>query len=93
MESPLSQLPKDPEAEVTSPEEAAVVSQTIFKIKHALHELSPTQQMVFHLRHSQHLAIQEIASYLNCSESSIKKHLVRAITKLKRRFNPIVEEG
>jgi RNA polymerase sigma-70 factor (ECF subfamily) len=93
MESPLSHLPKEPEAGLASPEEATVVSQTISKIKSAIHDLSPKQQIIFHLRHTKHLAIGEIANYLNCSESSIKKQLVRGLTKLKKRFNPIVEEG
>lgn len=85
----LSDLPSEPEARDSSPEKSAIESQTLAQVKGALHMLSPKQRIIFDLRHLQHMAIKEIAGHVECSESTVKKHLQRAVSKLREQLEPL----
>ncbi|MDH5384723.1 MAG: RNA polymerase sigma factor [Candidatus Aminicenantes bacterium] len=85
----LSTLYKEPEAHDSSPEKSTIAALTIAQLKKALHVLSPKQRVIFDLRHMQHLAIKEIAAHIQCSESTVKKHLNRAVSKLRKKLEPL----
>ena len=53
-------------------------------IMSAMEKLSPSQNTAMVLRYFEDLSISEIARLMNCSEGSVKKHLFRAMDKLKR---------
>jgi RNA polymerase sigma factor (sigma-70 family) len=52
-------------------------------------ELLEGQQEIFDLRYTAHLEIKEIARYLDCSESTVKTQLGRAIEKLRDALQPV----
>jgi RNA polymerase sigma-70 factor (ECF subfamily) len=85
----LSDIHTEPEASSSSPEKSAIERQTIARLKNALHTLSPKQHIVFDLRHLQHMAIKEIAEHLQCSQSTVKKQLQRAVSKLRKQLEPL----
>lgn len=88
----ISEIPVEPESHDMSPDESVQVEQTLHLIKGAIQELSPKQRIIFDLRHSQHRNIKEIAELLNCSESSVKTHLLRSAAKLRKYLGPILGE-
>jgi RNA polymerase sigma factor (sigma-70 family) len=88
----LSDFPKEPEAQDSSPEKSAIASQTIAQVKNALHTLAPKQRMIFDLRHLQHMAIKEIAEHMQCSQSTVKTQLQRAVSKLRQHLEPLWRE-
>jgi len=53
-------------------------------LRKAIDKLSPKQKKVFILRHYHHFKIYQISQILNCSPSSVKTHLFRAIENLRR---------
>jgi len=62
-------------------------------IERCLCGLSPRQRMIFLLKHEQQLSIREIAVELHCTEGSVKTHLFRAVTALRRHFKgPALED-
>jgi RNA polymerase sigma-70 factor (ECF subfamily) len=64
------------------------------RIDRSLSGLSPRQRMIFLLKHDQQFSIREIAEQLRCTEGSVKTHLFRAVTALKRGFQePALEEA
>jgi len=85
----LSDFHIEPEAQDSSPEKSAIASQTIAQVKNALHILSPKQRVIFDLRHLQHMAIREIAEHLQCNQSTVKKQLQRAVSKLRKQLEPV----
>jgi RNA polymerase sigma-70 factor (ECF subfamily) len=85
----LSAFYSEPEAKDTSPEESAIAACAIAQLKKAVQALSPKQRVIFDLRHMQHLAIKEIAAHVQCSESTVKKHLNRAVSKLRKKLEPL----
>lgn len=52
-------------------------------INKSMHFLTPTQQLVFRLRHQQGLSTKEAASHMQCSESNIKKQLFLALNRIR----------
>lgn len=85
----LSDFPAEPEAQNSCPEKSAMASQTISQVKNALYRLAPKQRVIFDLRHLQHMAIKEIAEHLECSQSTVKKQLQRAVSKLRQHLEPL----
>ena len=85
----LSDLPSEPAARDSSPEKSAIDSQAMTQVKEAMHMLSPKQRIIFDFRHLQHLDIKEIAGHLQCSESTVKKQLQRAVSKLREQLEPL----
>ncbi len=85
----LTQIHAEPEARDPSPEQSAIANQTISRVKNALHLLSPKQRVIFDLRHFQHRALEEISDRLDCSPSTVKKQLQRAVLKLRHQIEPL----
>lgn len=85
----LSDFPAEPQAQDSCPEKSAIASQAIAHVKNALHTLAPKQRVIFDLRHLQHMAIKEIAVHLQCSQSTVKKQLQRAVLKLRQHLEPL----
>jgi RNA polymerase sigma-70 factor (ECF subfamily) len=88
----LSEMYTEPEAQNSSPEKAAIANQTMRQLKSAMQALSPKQRIIFDLRHLQHKALKEIAERLHCSPSTVKKHLERAVAKLRIQLEPVWRE-
>jgi RNA polymerase sigma-70 factor (ECF subfamily) len=66
--------------------EAAVFSrQQVELLKQALRELPPRSRQVFILHKFKHLSYGEIATRLDISESTVVKHMVKALAHCKRR--------
>ena len=78
----------------SDPERSARAAEIREKIDQALARLSPTQRMVFTLRHYQEYTTREIAQALQSSEGSVKKHLFRAVGLLRKYLRKyVVEDG
>ena len=88
----LSEMYTEPESQNPSPENTAIANQTLRQVKSAMHVLSPKQRVIFDLRHLQHKALREIADRLQCSPSTVKKQLERAVTKLRIQLEPLWRE-
>ena len=88
----LTDIHSEPEARDSSPEKSAIANQTIFQVKNALNILSPKQRIIFDLRHLQHRALKEISDILECSQSTVKKQLQRAVSKLRNQLEPLWRE-
>lgn len=88
----LSDLHREPEARSPSPEKSVMASQSLAQVKNTLDVLPPKQRMIFELRHLQHLDIKEIAGYMQCSESTVKTQLQRAVSKLRQQLEPLWRE-
>jgi RNA polymerase sigma-70 factor (ECF subfamily) len=78
----------------SDPERSARSAEIREKIDQALARLTPTQRMVFTLRHYQEYTTREIAQALQSSEGSVKKHLFRAVGLLRKHLRKyVVEDG
>lgn len=78
----------------SDPERSARSAEIRERIDQALARLTPTQRMVFTLRHYQEFTTREIAEALRSSEGSVKKHLFRAVGQLRRHLRKyVVEDG
>jgi RNA polymerase sigma-70 factor (ECF subfamily) len=86
---PLSELPREPESREPSPDRVVAAIRTVAWIRDAMRRLSPGQQIVFDLRYREHLDIKEIATRTNCSESSVKTQLGRAVETLRKALQPV----
>ncbi|MBC7797131.1 MAG: RNA polymerase sigma factor [Pyrinomonadaceae bacterium] len=58
----------------------------IEKVRRFLLELTPTQRLIFLLKHDEGLTCTEIAHELNCTSGTIKKTLFRTIQKLREKL-------
>lgn len=85
----LTDLYQEPEAQGTSPERSVIAHQAISQMNVALDILTPKQRMIFELRHLQHKALKEISDRLQCSQSTVKTQLHRAVTKLRSQLEPL----
>ena len=79
-------VPPSPEP---TPEESAALSQTRKSLLEALAFLTHKQRTIFHLRYTQNMDVKEIAQCLRCSESTVKTQHMRAVSKLRRRLEPL----
>ncbi len=75
-----------------SPERSAEVGLLIIKVQQVLGVLSPKQRIIFVMKYLELREIPDIAQTLDCSESAVKTHLGRAVTKLRDHLAPIMEE-
>jgi RNA polymerase sigma-70 factor (ECF subfamily) len=55
----------------------------------ALAELTPSQRLIFLLRHYEGMSYEEIANAMNCSVGTAKKSVWRAIVKLRSRLEVV----
>ncbi len=68
------------------PIEAVGAERHMSQIWEAVEELSPQQRTAVHLQCREELSTKEIAAVLHLSEATVRVHLHRAYTTLKRRF-------
>jgi RNA polymerase sigma-70 factor (ECF subfamily) len=61
-------------------------------LRRSLGKLSPRQQVIFTLRHYEGLTLQEIAEHLGLEIGTVKAHLHRAVTQLRRDLADYREE-
>jgi RNA polymerase sigma-70 factor, ECF subfamily len=74
------------ESRVTSPE--TLYNKVLFEtVMNALAELTPSQRLVFLLRHYEGMTYDEIANAMNCSSGTVKKSVSRATGKLRARLD------
>lgn len=90
--SSLQDIHHEPQMQGSSPEKQAITNQAVFRVKNALDSLSPKQRIIFDLRHLQHKAIKEISERLQCSQSTVKEQLQRAVSKLRNQVEPLWRE-
>ena len=70
----------------TNPRQVAARNQLRALVFQAVEHLSPRQRQCFTMRHWQHLSLAEIAEGRGCSEGAVKKHLARAVERLRQRI-------
>lgn len=64
-----------------------VYTKVLFEtVMSALSELTPTQRLMFLLRHYEGMSYDEIAAAMNCSTGTVKKGVSRAISKLRAKL-------
>ena len=69
-----------------SPE--TVYNKVLFEsVMNALAELTPSQRLMFLLRHYEGMSYDEIGAAMNCSSGTVKKGVSRAIAKLRARLD------
>jgi RNA polymerase sigma-70 factor, ECF subfamily len=61
------------------------------RVRKSLVLLSPAQRTVFVLRHFEGLPLADIAVQIGCTVGSVKVHLFRALKKLQKELNDLVE--
>lgn len=88
----LTDFHNEPRSQDSSPETTTIANQTMGQVKSALDILSPKQRVIFDLRHLQHKALKEISERLQCSQSTVKKQLERAVLKLRNQLEPLWRE-
>ncbi len=66
-----------------SPEQAAMEVEFARRVQDALLQLSRRQREAFQLRYLAELPITEVAQTMNCTEGAVKRHLFRAVERLK----------
>lgn len=66
--------------------DAARASEISERVRAALEALSPTQRIVFVMRHYEGLQLNEIAEAIGCTVGSVKVHLFRAIRKMQEQL-------
>ena len=71
------------EPSVQAVERSVRASEIEDRVQAALVVLSPTQRVVFTLRHYEGLQLADIAEELGCTVGSVKVHLFRALKKLR----------
>ena len=76
-------------AEDPSPVEAAIGEETRRRIWLAFRGLPGRQREVFVLRHVEEWSTEEVASALGLSPGSVKRHLFRAIRRLRQTLGEI----
>lgn len=78
------------ESRAASPEN--IYNKLLFgSVVNALAELTPSQRLMFLLRHYEGMSYDEIAGEMNCSSGTIKKGVSRAIAKLRAKLEPDAE--
>ena len=83
------ELASDPRA---NPARDLRTHQAMQQLQSALADLSPRQRAIFTLRHYEGLPIKEIASLLDLGEGTVKSHLHRAVTSLRKELSDFHEE-
>lgn len=74
------------ESRLASPE--TIYNKVLFEsVMSALGDLTPTQRLMFLLRHYEGMSYDEIAAAMNCSPGTVKKGVSRAISKLRAKLD------
>jgi RNA polymerase sigma-70 factor (ECF subfamily) len=58
-----------------------------------MNRLSPRQRAVFILRHEEDLPLKKIARLLGMKEGTVKAHLHRAVSVLRKEFKDLQQES
>jgi RNA polymerase sigma-70 factor (ECF subfamily) len=61
------------------------------RVMRALSELTPSQRLIFLLKHHEEMTYEEIARAVGCSTGTAKKSVFRAISKLREHLNVDVQ--
>jgi RNA polymerase sigma-70 factor (ECF subfamily) len=78
------------ESRSASPEK--IYNKLLFaSVVNALAELTPSQRLMFLLRHYEGMSYDEIASEMKCSSGTVKKGVSRALAKLRAKLEPDAE--
>jgi len=85
-ESPVEELPEDPEPSAAGPEPTAVRREEVAEVLAAMAELPPAYRAALTLRHIQELSYQEVADTLGLPIGTVKTHLHRARAALRARL-------
>ncbi len=85
----MSDVTREPASNDPSPERLAFAGRAMSDLAEAARRLSPAQQVIFDMRHRQHLDVKEIAARLGRSESNIKTQLARSTAKLRKCLEPV----
>src|SRR5687767_8837391 len=80
------------ESHTSSPQ--TIYNKVLFEsVMTALADLTPTQRLMFLLRHYEGMSYDEIAAAMNCSSGTIKKGVWRAISKLRAKLDTENDEA
>jgi RNA polymerase sigma-70 factor (ECF subfamily) len=85
-ETPVEELPDNPEEIEEGPEATAVRREELAEVVAAMAELPPAYRAALTLRHMQQLSYQEVATALGIPLGTVKTHLHRARAALKVRL-------
>lgn len=77
----LQALAARPEASVISEEDKALIIETLIAVDKALTGLGPRTRQIFMLSQVDGLTYQQIAVQLRVSLTTVKKHMIRALTE------------
>jgi len=72
-----------------SPREQLLAGETGRRLARALEKLSTRQRMIFTLRHHEELPLKEIAGLLKLEEGTVKAHLHRAVSTLRKELKDL----
>jgi RNA polymerase sigma-70 factor, ECF subfamily len=61
------------------------------RVAEAMNELSPAERLAFVLRHFEGMGIEEISQALGCQPGAAKHSIFRAVQKLRRALEPLVD--
>jgi RNA polymerase sigma-70 factor (ECF subfamily) len=86
-ETPVEELPEDPEPTDAGPEPTAVRREELAEVLAAMAELPPAYRAALTLRHIQQLSYQEVADALGLPLGTVKTHLHRARAALRARLD------
>jgi len=73
-----------------SPERAALSTEVRERVADAMSELSATERTAFVLRHFEGMCIEEVSRVLECQPGAAKHSVFRAVQKLRRALEPLV---
>jgi len=74
-----------------SPRDVLLAREAQSRLNRVLKTLSPRQRAVFILRHQEELSLKEIAAMLELEEGTVKAHLHRAVTILRKELQDLQE--
>jgi RNA polymerase sigma-70 factor, ECF subfamily len=88
------EVAEDSDAEfVASTSEHTIYNKVLFDtVMKALADVTPSQRLIFLLRHYEGMSYNEIASVMGCSTGTAKKAVWRAVAKLRVKLNTADEE-
>lgn len=86
-EEVVLQLP----AHEPSPERMALSGEVRERVMEAMGELSANERTAFVLRHFEGMRIEEVSRVLDCQPGAAKHSVFRAVQKLRRSLEPLVE--
>ena len=69
--------------------EETIYKKVLFeRVMSALHDLTPSQRLMFLLRHHEGMSYEEISQAMGCSTGTAKKAVARSVRKLRAKLEP-----